>query len=41
MTGRRVLVCDDSPLLRRVIADMLTDGGMTIAGEARDGLQLV
>jgi two-component system, chemotaxis family, protein-glutamate methylesterase/glutaminase len=40
-TGPRVLVCDDSPLLRRVLVDMLTDGGMTVVGEARDGVELV
>jgi two-component system chemotaxis response regulator CheB len=37
----RVLICDDSPLLRRVLADMLTQGGMSVAGEARDGIELV
>jgi two-component system, chemotaxis family, protein-glutamate methylesterase/glutaminase len=37
----RVLVCDDSPLLRRVIADMLTEDGMEVVGEARDGVELV
>ena len=37
----RVLICDDSPLLRRVLRDMLTDGGMTVVGEARDGIELV
>ncbi|HTI32526.1 MAG TPA: chemotaxis-specific protein-glutamate methyltransferase CheB [Miltoncostaea sp.] len=40
-TSPRVLICDDSPLLRRVLADMLTEGGMTVAGEARDGIELV
>ena len=39
--GPRVLVCDDSPLLRRVIRDMLTDGGLAVVGEARDGFELV
>ena len=39
--GPRVLICDDSPLLRRVITDMLTDGGLTVVGEARDGIELV
>jgi len=34
-------VCDDSPLLRRVITDLLTDGGLTVVGEARDGIELV
>ena len=37
----RLLVCDDSPLLRRVLADMLTEGGMSIVGEARDGVELI
>jgi two-component system chemotaxis response regulator CheB len=37
----RVLICDDSPLLRRVLADMLAEGGMTVVGEARDGIELV
>jgi two-component system chemotaxis response regulator CheB len=39
--GPRVLICDDSPLLRRVIKDMLTDGGLEVVGEARDGIELV
>jgi two-component system chemotaxis response regulator CheB len=39
--GLRVLICDDSPLLRRVLTDMLTDGGLTVVGEARDGIELV
>ena len=36
-----MLICDDSPLLRRVITDMLTDGGLEVVGEARDGIELV
>ena len=39
--GPRVLICDDSPLLRRVLTDMLADGGLTVVGEARDGIELV
>lgn len=39
--GPRVLVCDDSPLLRRVLIDLLTDGGLTVVGEARDGIDLI
>lgn len=37
----RVLVTDDSPLLRRVLVDMLTEGGMEVVGQARDGIELV
>ncbi|MGD9573527.1 MAG: chemotaxis-specific protein-glutamate methyltransferase CheB [Thermoleophilia bacterium] len=37
----RVLVCDDSPLLRRVLRDLLTDGGLDVVGEARDGVELI
>ncbi len=36
----RVLVCDDSPLMRRVLRDLLTDGGLEVVGEARDGVEL-
>lgn len=39
--GARVLVCDDSPLLRRVLTQMLTEGGLDVVGEARDGIELV
>ena len=43
MTTRplRVLVCDDSPLLRRVVSDLLTDGGLEVVGQARDGVELL
>ncbi len=37
----RVLVCDDSPLLRRVLRDLLSDGGLEVVGEARDGVELI
>lgn len=37
----RVLVCDDSPLLRRVIGDMLTESGIEVVGQARDGVDVV
>ncbi|HWH14867.1 MAG TPA: response regulator, partial [Miltoncostaeaceae bacterium] len=37
----RVLLCDDSPLLRRVMRDMLTDGGLDVVGEVPDGSSLV
>jgi len=37
----RVLVCDDSPLLRRVIVVLLTESGLNVVGEARDGVELI
>ena len=37
----RVLVCDDSPLMRKVIRDLLTDGGLNVVGEAADGADLL
>lgn len=35
----RVLVVDDLPFIRTLLADILTDAGMTVAGEAEDGRQ--
>ncbi len=35
----RVVVVDDSPFMRRVIADLLDDAGVTIVGEAGDGAE--
>lgn len=40
-TRPRVLVCDDSPLMRRVVTDLLVDGGLSVVGEARDGVELI
>ena len=37
----RVLICDDSPLMRRVLADLLTDGGMEVVAQVSDGADLV
>jgi len=37
----RVLVCDDSPLMRRVLADLLTEGGMEVVAQVNDGADLV
>lgn len=37
----RVLVCDDSPLMRRVLTDLLTDGGIEVVGEVTDGVHLL
>lgn len=36
-----VLICDDSPLLRAVLRDMFTDGGLRVVGEVNDGAELV
>ena len=37
----RVLVCDDSALMRRILGDLLTEAGMRVVGEASDGRQLL
>jgi two-component system chemotaxis response regulator CheB len=36
-----VLICDDSPLMRRVLNDLLTDGGCEVVGQVNDGADLV
>lgn len=33
----RVLVCDDSLLMRKLVIDSLTDDGWNVVGEAQDG----
>jgi DNA-binding NarL/FixJ family response regulator len=35
----RVLLVDDSPAMRRVLRGLLQDAGMTVIGEAGDGLE--
>lgn len=37
----RVLICDDSPLMRRVLTDLLTDGGLEVVAQVSDGADLV
>lgn len=37
--AQRVLVVDDSQLMRQIIAGFLSANGFAIAGEARDGLE--
>ncbi len=37
--AQRVLVVDDSQLMRQIIADFLSANGFAVAGEARDGLE--
>ncbi|MGN1081000.1 MAG: response regulator [Acutalibacteraceae bacterium] len=39
--SKRILICDDSELMRKTLADILTRGGYEIAGEAADGKQAV
>ncbi len=39
--SKRVLICDDSMLMRRMVADTLLADGWTIAGEAADGHEAV
>lgn len=34
----RVLIVDDSAFMRRIISDLLTEGGIEVVGTARDGL---
>lgn len=37
----RVLICDDSPFMRRLLTDLLSAGGMSVVGEAADGAALL
>ncbi len=37
----RVLVCDDSLLMRRVLTDLLVDGGLDVIGQVTDGADLL
>ncbi|SNR38022.1 two-component system, chemotaxis family, response regulator CheB [Halorubrum vacuolatum] len=37
----RAVVVDDSPFMRGLIADLLTDGGVSVVGEAGDGAEAV
>lgn len=39
--SKRVLVVDDSLLMRRMIADTLVDGGWEVVAEAADGQEAV
>jgi len=39
--SKRVLICDDSLLMRRMVAETLKDAGWEIAGEAADGQQAI
>lgn len=37
--AKRVLICDDSMLMRKIVAEALLDDGWEIAGEASDGAE--
>ena len=39
--SKRVLICDDSMLMRRMVADTLLADGWTVVGEAADGHEAV
>lgn len=39
--AKRVLICDDAIFMRTMIADILTDAGYEVVGEAGSGLQAV
>lgn len=39
--SKRVLICDDSMLMRRMVADTLLADGWTVVGEAADGREAV
>jgi len=38
-TDVRVLVVDDEPIVRNMLVEVLNDAGMTVVGEASDGLE--
>jgi len=37
--GLRVLIVDDSPVMRQLLVKIFTDGGFQVVGEAADGLE--
>ncbi len=39
--AKRVLVCDDSALMRRMVSEILSESGWEIVGEAVDGEEAV
>ena len=39
--GRRVLICDDAIFMRTMLADILTQAGFEVVGEAESGSQAV
>lgn len=41
VSGKRVLIADDSVLMRKILTDILTMGGYEIVGEAANGIEAV
>ncbi|MBU1862721.1 MAG: response regulator [Candidatus Omnitrophica bacterium] len=39
MGKKRVLVCDDAPVIRLMLKDILQDSGYTVVGEAKNGIE--
>jgi two-component system chemotaxis response regulator CheY len=39
--GKRILIVDDSSMMRRMIEKLLTESGHTIVGEAKNGAEAV
>ncbi|MDR0881286.1 MAG: response regulator [Candidatus Adiutrix sp.] len=40
-SGQRVLIVDDSPIMRQMLVKIFTDGGFAVAGEAADGTEAI
>ncbi len=40
-SGQRVLIVDDSPIMRQMLVKIFKDEGFEVAGEAADGVQAV
>jgi two-component system chemotaxis response regulator CheY len=38
-SGQRVLIVDDSPIMRQMLVKIFTDGGFKVVGEAVDGAE--
>lgn len=40
-SGQRVLIVDDSPIMRQMLVKIFSDNGFAVAGEAAEGAQAV
>ena len=38
-SGQRVLIVDDSPIMRQMLVKIFTEEGFSVAGEAADGAE--